>query len=183
MIWFDYLLIFILILNLYKGLREGLLRQVAALTSFFIAFYAALCLSCTFGRFLEKSLKLHKIILTLSRDENFSAWSVETLTNMLAFLLVFFVLCFVLKHFARKLRVLNRVPIIGPLNALLGAIAGGIKGMLIIFLIISLFTLIKTEFWMNTMETSAVAALSSHYLPLLYGFISNYIVKRLGTLV
>jgi uncharacterized membrane protein required for colicin V production len=183
MIWFDYLLIFILILNLYKGLREGLLRQVAALTSFFIAFYVALCLCCTFGRFLEKSLKLHKIILTLSQDESFTAWPIETLMNMVAFLLVFFVLCFVLKHFARKLRVLNRVPIIGPVNALLGAVAGGIKGMLIVFLIISLLTLVKTEFWMNTMETSAVAALSGHYLSLLYGFIFDYVMKRLGTLV
>jgi uncharacterized membrane protein required for colicin V production len=183
MIWIDYVLIFILIMNLYKGLREGLLRQVASLAGFFIAFYAALCWCCKVRGFFEKYLKMHKVVLALSQGDTTSDWLVDATMNLLAFLVLFFIFYFVLKYFGKRLRILNRVPIIGPVNALLGAAAGGVKGLLIMFLIISLLTLIKTEFWMNTMESSAVVALSNHYIPLLYGFIFDHVMKRLGTFV
>lgn len=183
MIWFDYVLLFILILNLYKGLREGLLRQVAALISFFTAFYVALCLCCTTSAFFQNSLKLHKLIPALSRDASISPWPANVLMNILAFLLLFFIFYSLQKHFGRRLKILNRVPFIGPVNAFLGAIAGGIKGLVIIFLITALLSLIKTDFWMNTLESSALVALSSYYLPLFYGLIVDHAVKRLGTLI
>jgi len=183
MIWLDYLFIFIFILNLFNGLKEGFIRQVVGLAGFFIALYFALSWSGAVSRYLQAYIKLDKVIIAISGEGVPTSWLAEVLLNILAFLLVFVVISLLLQIFAKKLKILNKVPLIGPLNIVLGGGLGIIKGFFVISLAVALLSLIKTPFWSNTMEASVIVALSQHYMALLYNFIFSNVVDNLGQLV
>ncbi|HHU76462.1 MAG TPA: CvpA family protein [Firmicutes bacterium] len=181
--WLDYLLIFIFILNLYNGYREGFIRQTVGLASFFVALYFSTSWSAALGGYLQDRFNLDQIIATLSKDEFMAAWLGEMLLNILAFLLVFLIVIFILKTITRRLKIFNRIPVVGPLNVFLGTILGIIKGFLVIFLAVSLISLVKISFLGSAVETSVIAALSQHYMAFLYDFIFHYLVDNLGQLV
>lgn len=181
--WLDYLLIFIFILNLYNGFKEGFIRQVMGLASFFIALYFSLYWSGSISGYLQGRFNLGQVIGALSKDEVVAVWLTEMLLNILAFLFVFLVVAFLLKVITRKLKIFNKIPIIGPLNIFLGAVLGIIKGFLVIFLVVALISLIEIPFWSNTVEASVIVALSQHYMTFLFNLIFYYIVDNLGQLV
>lgn len=181
--WLDYLLIFIFVINLFNGFKEGFIRQIVGLASFFISLYFALSWSEVVSGYLQSYLKLDQVITALYGDGVPTSWLAEVLLNIIAFIIVFSVFSFFLKIFTRKLKILNKVPVIGPLNILLGAVFGIIKGFLVIFLVVALISLIKTPFWSNTMEASAIVALSQHYMALLFNLIFSNVVDNLGELV
>ncbi len=177
--WLDYVLIFILILNLYNGLRYGFIRQIVGMAGLFIALYLALLWSGDIKIYLEKHLKLGEVITVLVSNGDTSFWLTGVLLNIISFLLLFALIFFILSFFSGKLKYLNRIPIIGTLNILLGGLFGAAKGIIIIFLIIALVSLISTEYWTNTLDASVVVALSGHYMPLLYTLFVNYIKGKL----
>ncbi|NLX90692.1 MAG: CvpA family protein [Firmicutes bacterium] len=178
--WLDYVLIFIFILNLYNGFRDGFIRQVVGLASFFIALYLSLCWSGDISNYLQSFLKLDQIIGALSKDGIPAIWLAEALLNIIAFLLVFSLVAFLLKIITKKLKILNKIPVIGAVNILLGGAFGIIKGFLVISLVVALISLIKTPFWSNTVEASVVVALSQHYLALLFNYVFHHVVDNLG---
>ncbi len=181
--WFDYLLIFIFILSLYNGFKEGFVRQIVGLASFFLALYFSLHWSGTVSEYLQTHLSLGQVVGALAKDEALAAWLTEILLGILAFLLIFFVVAFLLRVISRRLKVFNKIPVIGPLNASLGSLLGIIKGFLVIFLVVALVSLIEIPFWCNTVEASVIVALSRHYMAFLFNLIYFYVVDNLGQLV
>ncbi len=181
--WLDFGLVFVFILNVYNGFKQGLLRQVVGLASFFIALYVSFYFSGTVRGYLDRYLNLDEIIAALAENGPASLWLVDVLLNIIAFLLTFLVVALLLAFITRRLKFVNKIPLVGPLNAFLGSALGGLKGLIIVFLIIALLSLIQTEYWTGVMETSAVVALSSHYMSLVFGFIVELVTDRLGTLV
>lgn len=177
--WLDYVLIFILILNFYNGLRYGFVRQIVGMASLFIALYLALFWSGDLRIFFEKNLRLGEVISVLVSNGDTSLWLTGVLLNIISFLVLFALVTFILTFFCGKLKYLNRIPIIGTLNVLLGGLFGAVKGVIIVFLIIALISLIPTGYWINTLDASVVVALFGHYMPLLYSFIVDYITGRL----
>lgn len=181
--WLDYILVFIFLLNLYNGFRSGFLRQVFGLFSLLIAFYAALFWNDSAKAYLQSFLKLEEIISVLAQKGGASTWLVEITGNVIAFLLVFLLISAVLALISRKLKLLHKIPLIGPLNAFTGGILGALKGLIIIFLIAALLSLIETDFWSKTIGASAVVSLSRYYLPLLFGLIFDFVTAKLGKFV
>ena len=135
------------------------------------------------SRYLQAHLKLDQVISALSKDGVPAVWLIEVLLNILAFLLVFLAVALLLKVITRKLKVLNKIPIIGPLNIFLGAVLGIIKGFLVVFLIVALISLIETPFWSSTVEASVIVALSQHYMAFLFNLIFINVVDNLGQLI
>lgn len=181
--WLDYLLIFILILNLYNGLRYGFLRQVAGLVGLFIALYAALAWSGALKGYLKSFFDLEEVITTFATGWDASSWLAGVIYNIVCFLIIFCLFSFLLGVIIGKLSIFNKIPLIGPLNVFLGGILGALKGLLLVFLVSSLISLLETSFWLKAFESSAVIALSRHYMPLLFGFVFDFIVGRLGRLI
>lgn len=177
--WLDYVLIFILILNLYNGLRYGFIRQIVGMASIFIALYLALLWSGNIKIYLEKHLRLGDVITVLVSNGDTSLWLTGILLNIISFLLLFVLISFILVFLSGKLKYLNRIPIIGTLNVLLGGLFGAVKGIIIVFLIVALISLIPTEYWIDTLDASVVVALFGHYMPLLYTLFVDYISGRL----
>lgn len=178
--WLDFILVFVFLLILYNGFRKGFLRQVVGLTSFIIAFYAALYWSSTVRGFLETYLKVDEVLAALTDEGGAPVWLIDVLINIIAFLLAFLVVSVILALIVRKLRFLNRVPLVGPLNALLGGALGAIKGVLVVFLIASLLSLIQVGLWERAVEASAVVALSRHYASLIFLYMLDLVMENLG---
>jgi uncharacterized membrane protein required for colicin V production len=181
--WLDYILIFILILNLYSGFKHGLISQVVKMVSLFIAIYFAVFWSSDLKGYLVKYLKLDEVVPSISQNGEVSIWLTEIMLNIVSFMILFLLIGLILSLFTGRLKILNRIPIIGPVNALSGGLLGAAKGILIIFLIVALLSLIETEFMNNMVDASVLVALSHHYMPLIFGLIMNFIMGRLGTIV
>lgn len=178
--WLDYILVFIFLHNLYNGFKTGFLRQISGLTSLLLSFYAALLWYGLAKTCLQNILKLDKIIFALAQNGEAPAWLSGIILNVIAFLLVFLLVNALLKMISRKLKFFNKIPLIGPLNALTGGVIGILKGMIVVFITVTLLSLIKTSFWSNAIDASAIVALSRHYLPLLSGLIFDLISEKVG---
>lgn len=181
--WLDYILVFIIILNLYSGFRHGFISQVVKMASIFIAIYLAVFWSSVLKGYLVKYLKLDELISVISQNGEVSVWLTEIMLNIIAFMLLFMLIGLILKIITGRLKILNRIPVIGPINALSGGLLGAAKGILIIFLIVALLSLIETDFMIDTVDASVLVALSDHYMPLFFSLIMDFIMGRLGTIV
>jgi uncharacterized membrane protein required for colicin V production len=168
---------------LYNGFRQGLVKQVVGLASFFIAFYLSLRWHGSLRSYLDRYIKLDEVFAVLGAENPASLWLMDAFLNIICFLILMLLISLILAVITKKLSILNHIPIIGPLNALSGAVIGFIKGLLVIFLAVSLISLLQTGFWQDTIQASAVAALSRHYIGSLFYFIAGLIVDNFGRVV
>lgn len=181
--WLDYVLLFILVLSLYNGFRQGLVKQVVGLASFFIAFYLSLRWHGLLRSYLDRYLKLEEVFAVFGTENPASLWLMDVILNIISFLILILLISLILAVITKRLSILNHIPLIGPLNALSGAATGLIKGLFVVFLAVSLISLLQTEFWQDTIQASAVAALSRHYIGLLFHFVAGLVADNLGRLV
>ena len=177
--WLDYILIFILIYYLYNGLRQGLVKQVVGLAGFFIAFYCSLRWSGVLRSFMDRHLKLDEVFVFLGQESESSLWLVDVIINIIAFLMILLVISLILSVVIQRLRIINKIPLVGPLNAISGAVVGALKGILVIFIFVAVISLLETNFWEDSMQASAVVDLSRHYMGLLFYFIMGMVVDNL----
>ncbi len=180
--WLDYVLIFLFIFSLYKGIRQGLVQQVIGLAIFFVALYFSLSATETVIGFLDSSFQLQEIFLNLEENGDTPVWLVQVLLHIIAFLMAFLVISFLLSFLTGRLKLVNKIPLVGPVNALSGAFLGAIKGIVIVFVALGLLSLFETDFWVHALESSAIFALSNHYMAFLFHFIVGWIVESLGLL-
>ena len=181
--WLDYVLLFILVFSLYSGFRQGLVKQVVGLASFFIAFYVSLRWHWLLRSYLDRYLKLDEVFAVFGAENPAALWLMDVIINIITFLILMLLISLILAVITKRLSILNRIPIIGPLNALSGAVTGFIKGLLVVFLAVSLISLLRTEFWQDTLQASAVSALSRHYIGLLFNFIAGLVTDNFGGFV
>ncbi len=180
--WLDYVLMFLFIFSLYKGIRQGLVQQVIGLAIFFVALYFSLSATETVIGFLDSSFQLQEIFISLEENGDTPVWLVQVLLNIIAFLMAFLVISFLLSFLTGRLKLVNKIPLVGPVNALSGAFLGAIKGIVIVFVALGLISLFETDFWVHALESSAIFALSSHYMAFLFQLIVGWIVESLGLL-
>ena len=177
--WLDYILVFVLIYYLYNGLRQGLVKQVVGLAGFFIAFYCSLRWSGVLRAYLDRLLRLDEIFVFLGQESEASLWLVNVIINIITFLMLMLVISLILSVVIQRLRIINKIPLVGPLNAISGAIIGTLKGLLVIFVFVSVISLLETELWQDIMQASAVVDLSRHYMGVLFHFIAGLVVDNL----
>ncbi len=177
--WLDYILIFVLIYYLYNGLRQGLVKQVAGLIGLFVAFICSLRWSGVLRSYLDRFLKLDEVFVFLGQESEASLWLVNVIINIITFLMVLMIISMVLSALIQRLRVINKIPIVGPINAVSGAVVGAMKGLLVIFIAVAVISLLETNFWQDSMQASAVVDLSAHYMGLLFHFIARMVVDNL----
>ncbi len=177
--WLDYILIFVLIFYLYNGLRQGLVKQVAGFVGFFVAFIISLRWSGVVRSYMDRLLKLDEVFVFLGQENEASLLLVNVIINIIVFLMVLMIISMVLSTLIQRLRVINKIPIVGPINAISGAVVGALKGLVVIFIAVAVISLLETDFWQDSMQASAVVDLSGHYMGLLFHFIARMVVDNL----
>lgn len=181
--WLDYVLVFFLVYYMYNGFKQGLIKQVVGLGAFFIAFFCALRWNNIVRLYAGKYLKLDEIFVFLEQESAASLWLINIMINIISFLMVMLLILLVFSLIIQKLSFINKVPFVGPLNALSGAFVGTIKGCVFVFLTIAILSLLDTDFWNNTMQSSAVVDLSRYYLGLFFYFVSEAVSNSLTKIV
>lgn len=177
--WLDYILIFVLIYYLYRGLQQGLVKQVVGLAGFFIAFYSSLRWSGVLRGYMDKYLKLDEIFVVMRQESEASLWLIDVIINIIAFLMLLMIISLILSVLVQRLRIINKIPLVGPLNAISGAAVGALKGIIVILVIVAVISLLETNFWQDSMHASAVVDLSRHYMGLLFHFIAGMVLDNL----
>lgn len=149
------------------------------LAGFFIAFYCSLRWNGLLRSFLDNYLRLDEVFVFLGQESDASLWLVDVIINIITFLMLMLLISLIFSLVIQRLRIVNKIPLVGPLNAVSGAFLGALKGLLIIFMFVSIISLLNTEFWQDTMQASAVVDLSRHYMGLLFHFVAGLVVDNL----
>lgn len=174
-----------------SGFRDGLLKQLVGLFGFFIAFFVALYASKPLGAMISAVISsdndfagreaIEPITDTLSGLEFFVG--METIIGILSFIVLFIVLQVVVGIIAGKLKFLNYVPLVGMLNILGGVAIGAVKGLILVFILISVISLLPQDIVGGTFANSQFAAILNEALPEMYMRSKTFFLEHYYTVV
>ncbi|MRH42917.1 hypothetical protein GH741_09480 [Aquibacillus halophilus] len=168
----DIILLGILILGIFIGLKRGFILQLFHLIGFFIAFIV----SVLYYDKLSSKLDLWIPYPDLPED---ATWAVflDTLPlesafyNGIAFVAIFFATKIVLQILTSMLDFVADLPILNSINVILGAILGFVETYFILFVFIYILALAPVEFIQNRLESSSIVTYMVDSTP----YISNQI--------
>ncbi|KGX84821.1 CvpA family protein [Pontibacillus marinus] len=163
----DLLLIAILILGFFIGMRRGFVLQLFHMTGFIIAFIFAVI----YYDDLAPKLELWLPYPDLPEDQ---AWAVflnslpleGAFYHAVAFAALFFGVKIILQIVASMLDFLADLPLIKSFNGLLGAGLGLIEMYFIVFIFLYLAALVPIEFVQDLIDNSFVAQTMIEHTPL-----------------
>ncbi|WP_226036478.1 CvpA family protein [Aquibacillus saliphilus] len=162
----DFILLGILILGVFIGIKRGFILQLFHLIGFIVAFIVSVL-------YYDKlSSKLDLWIPYPDLPEN-ATWAVflDTLPlesafyNAIAFAALFFVTKIVLQIIASMLDFVADLPILNSINGILGAILGFLETYFILFIILYILALAPVEFIQNRLGNSSVTAFMIDHTP------------------
>jgi uncharacterized membrane protein required for colicin V production len=161
------ILIVLLILGAFIGLKRGFIMQVLHLTSFIIAFIIAVL----FYDNIAPKLTMWIPYPEFTEDgfgALFGALPLEdAYYNGIAFVFLFFVAKITLQILANMLDFVAELPILHSVNGLLGAILGFIETYFILFIILYFMALLPIDMFQGYINDSSIAQFMIEHTPLL----------------
>ncbi len=164
----DLLLVVILIMGFFIGLRRGFILQLFHLTGYIIAYIAA-NLYCA-----ELAPKLNLWIPYPDFGENSTLKLLAGSSNMkdafyraLAFFIIFIVVKLLLGTIARMLHFIAQFPFLKQINSLGGGILGLVQVYLFLFILLYIAALIPNESVQTPLNHSILAELIVKHTPIL----------------
>src|SRR5690554_941901 len=127
----DIILLVIIGLCLFEGLRRGLLRQLVELGGLIAAFILAAQFGVAFGKLLSGVLKLENYASTLNNPLLDVDSVANILYNVLGYVAVFLLVLIASRILAIVLNGVAKLPLIGTADKIGGIVAGLVKGALI----------------------------------------------------
>ncbi|MGC4376165.1 CvpA family protein [Fictibacillus sp. Mic-4] len=160
------IIIVLLIIGFFVGLKRGLIMQVFHLTSFIIAFFIAY----HFYDNIAPQIKLLVPYPSVSSDSSMALIlkSVETekmYYNAISFAILFFGTKIILRIVASMLTFLADLPILRTVNRWLGGLLGFVEVYLVLFILLSIASLIQTGQVQHYYESSSVAQAMVNHTP------------------
>lgn len=147
------ILIFLLIMGFFIGLKRGLILQLLHIAGFIIAFIVAVKYYITLGEQLKLWIPYPDL-----PDDNLWADFLQMLPlesafyNIIAFAVIFFAVKIILQIIASMLDFVAALPILNSVNKLLGGALGVIEIYLLLFIllyILALTPLAQVQDWIN----------------------------------
>ncbi|UFT97978.1 CvpA family protein [Radiobacillus kanasensis] len=164
----DLLLLGILILGIFVGLRRGFILQLLHVLGFIVSFIIAVL----YYDDLSPRLNLWIPYPELPAD---STWGIflETLPlenafyNAVSFALLFFGAKIVLQIIANMLDFVATLPILNVLNGWLGAVLGFIETYVLLFIVLYIAALVPIDFVQSALGGSGIASFMIEHTPIL----------------
>ncbi|RWZ59830.1 CvpA family protein [Halobacillus fulvus] len=164
----DLLLIFVLLIGIFTGLKRGFILQLFHLVGFIVAFVVAVM----YYDDLSPNLTLWVPYPELPAD---SAWAVfgesvpleQAFYNAVAFAILFFGVKIILHIIASMLDFVSELPILNSINTILGGALGFIETYVITFIILYIAALVPLEMIQNALDGSLIAQLIIEQTPVL----------------
>ncbi|HIR95423.1 MAG TPA: CvpA family protein [Candidatus Coprenecus stercorigallinarum] len=127
----DIVILVLLALAVFKGLKDGLMRQVGGITGLFLGIILA-------GRFSAMlSGWLHRVAPSIS----------ESVVKVLSFIIIIVVVCICVVLISRLLEKVIKISTLGWINRLLGVLLSVFAVVLVIGVIISVIEYVNTEWF------------------------------------
>ncbi|QHS22959.1 CvpA family protein [Virgibacillus sp. MSP4-1] len=169
----DIILLAILLVGLFIGLKRGFIMQVMHLTGFIIAFIIA-------ALYYDKLAPILTMWIPYPDfgQEGFGAFfdnmPLETaFYNGIAFVILFFIVKIVLQIIANMLDFIAELPILHSVNGLLGAVLGFFETYFILFILLYFSALIPIDFIQQYVGDSSIAQFMIEHTPLFSEQITN----------
>ncbi|SDK42112.1 CvpA family protein [Sediminibacillus albus] len=162
----DLILIIVLILGFFTGLKRGFILQLFHLLGFIAAFIVA----AAYYDDLASKLQLWIPYPDMPDDASWALF-LESLPletafyNAIAFAIIFFAVRIALQIIASMLDFVADLPILSSINGLLGAILGFIEVYLLVFILLYIGALLPLEFVQTILERSVIASFIIDHTP------------------
>lgn len=164
----DLIIIILLIAGVLTGVGRGVLYQLVNLVGLVIALIVAVL---GYKALAEKFVML--VPYPTVSDETALKFGMEgadlmqTFYNVLAFVLIFFVVKFVFKVIASLINFIQHIPVLGGFNRILGGLLGFIQVYLMLFLLLYILALLPVASIQNFIDSSILTNLILKYTPLI----------------
>ena len=181
--WLDLVVIIILALYVFLGLRDGFLKQAVSLFGFVISFIAALYLSRPLGAIVANLIRSgeNQVAEVAAGVEHLVG--LESVLSVFVFFVLFIALQFVMKIVANKLKLVNYIPLVGQFNRLGGVLLGGLKGLIFVFILITIFSSLPPEYLGEALNESAFVNTFYSVFPNLLPYIEEFFLEHYQVLM
>lgn len=157
---FDYILLVLLVGSTLFSMTRGLVKEIIALASWFVAFYVAINYGDMFARWLPNAI------------------SGEALRMVVAFVVLFIGTRIVMMFLAKLLKLVLGASGLTSMDRLLGALFGFVKGVLIalvLVLVCGLTRIPQQPFWKNAKFSPAAESVARSVMPYLPGYFVEHV--------
>ncbi|WP_369902349.1 CvpA family protein [Bacillus manliponensis] len=163
----DILIILLLIMGFFLGLRRGFILQLVKLTSFIIAYLVAYWYCKDFAPVLQKIVP-YPFEQNASVPEWIDASDMETVFyQAIAFIALFIIAKIALTLLGHLLNMFTEIPVLKQVNALAGALLGFVEVYVILFVLIIVGSLLPVEPVQTSLEQSAISKIIVDDTPIL----------------
>ena len=162
----DIIILGLLVLGIFRGLKRGLILQVFHFSGFFIAFFVAVYFYGSLASQLEMLIPYPRI---LAEDWAFFSENMKlenAYYNMIAFALLFFGTKIVVSIISSMLDFVSELPVLNILNVFLGGLFGFIEQYVILFIIIFVLSLLPVTQIQSLLEASSMAEFMIEQTPI-----------------
>ncbi|MCE4956268.1 CvpA family protein [Macrococcoides caseolyticum] len=168
------ILLFFLILGTVIGLRRGFILQSLHLIGTIGAFIIA--------RLYYQELAKHLVLIIPfpSAEGNYKSTFLNMITNemtfynVVSFLIIFFLSKVILQMVATVFDYIAQLPLLKQLNVSLGALLGFIECYLVLFILLTLFSMIPNGWIQGHLEGSFISNIIVNYTPILSGIAKSW---------
>ncbi|RSL32994.1 CvpA family protein [Salibacterium salarium] len=170
------LLLLILLVSFFVGLRRGFILQLIHLVSFFIALFIAFYFYQDLAEYLRLWLPYPEISSNGDGVMNMvvSSFDLESVYYAgISFFLLFFIAKILLQIVGSMLDFVSRLPVLRTLNRWLGGVLGLIETYLILFILLITAALMPIEMLQNAINDSWVANVMINHTPILSDWLKD----------
>ncbi len=190
--WFDLLVIAIIILYTWSGIKQGLLAQLVGFIGFFAALFLSLYGSRLVSGWVTSTYDVEELVSSPAVIEEIFEfmemdmsveWLAEIAIGLIAFVVLFIILQIVLRLVIKALQSVKILPVVGEVNSLAGGGLGLLKGIIFVVIIVMALFLLPLEEVKETLQDSVLAVFVEENLPgmdELKEFMVNFYDNSLG---
>lgn len=163
----DLIIIAVLLIGFFIGLKRGLILQIVRIISFVAAYFVAYTYSASFAPSL-KSIIPYPLQTMQQTPVWLSSVDVETVFYRgLAFVILFFLTMFALSMIGHLLNIFAQIPVLKQANALGGGILGLVEVYILLFVIILVGTILPIQQVQTSIQQSVLCKVIADDTPVL----------------
>ncbi|SDB95093.1 Uncharacterized membrane protein, required for colicin V production [Pelagirhabdus alkalitolerans] len=163
----DIILLALLVLGVFRGLKRGFILQIFHLVSFVIAFIVATQFYDRLASHIEMFIPYPRITGDEWAFFSDSFQLENAYYNMIAFALIFFGVKIALSIIASMLDFIAELPFLSAINGVLGAVFGFVEQYLVLFLVIYIASLLPVSQIQSILNNSSLAGFMIEQTPVL----------------
>ncbi|WP_459499192.1 CvpA family protein [Bacillus sp. C1] len=163
----DIIIILLLVMGFFLGLRRGFVLQLIKLTSFIIAYLVAYWYCKDLAPALEKFIP-YPFDKNVSVPEWIDASNIEAVFyQAIAFIVLFIVTKIALSLLGNLLNMFTEIPVIKQVNAFAGALLGFFEVYILLFVLIIIGTVLPIEQVQTPLQKSSISKIIVDDTPIL----------------